>query len=44
MFPDDLSNILLLKKGEEERRPLSLGEFSLDRHAKGDYCKCHRKD
>ena len=30
MFPVDLSNILPLKKGIEEHRPLSLGKFSLD--------------
>ncbi|MCZ6776837.1 MAG: hypothetical protein O7D34_10320 [Ignavibacteria bacterium] len=30
MFPVDLSNILPLKKGAEERRPLSLGTFSLE--------------
>ncbi len=30
MFPDDLSNILPLKKGVVKRRPLSLGEFSLE--------------
>ena len=30
MFPVDLSNILPLKKGEEERRLLSLGGFSLE--------------
>ncbi len=30
MFPVDLSNILPLKKGTEELRPLSLGGFSLE--------------
>ncbi len=30
MFPADLSNILPLKNGAEERRLLSLGEFSLE--------------
>ncbi len=30
MFPVDLSNILPLKNGAEERRLLSLGEFSLE--------------
>ncbi len=30
MYPVDLSNILPLKKGEEERHDLSLGGFSLE--------------
>jgi len=30
MFPVDLSNILPLKNGAEERRLLSLGKFSLE--------------